>query len=114
VEANRAIGLLAENLPANIHPGDTAELIAPRLIELCFQTAGVWQIRVQSTMALPLAIGSVTAYKQEHEADGRLYAIVEAVNGGDEFNAQVVDESGQVYVTLTGYRTVALPGKVSL
>jgi NAD(P)-dependent dehydrogenase (short-subunit alcohol dehydrogenase family) len=114
VEGNRAIGLLAANLPPNVEPAKAAERIAPRLIELCFQTAGVWQIRTQNTMALPLAIGSVTAYRQEREADDRLYAIVEAIDNSDEFNAQVVDESGRVYVTLAGYRTVALPGKVSL
>ena len=42
---------------------------------------------------------------------------VEAVNGEDgdtRFNAQVVDESGAVYVDLRGYRTVALPGTVAL
>ncbi len=115
VDGSRAIGLLAENLPPNMHPADAPELMAPRLIELCFQTAGVWQIRQQQTMALPLAMGAVTAYRQEREAHGRrLYAIVEAVNGGEEFNAQVVDETGQVFVTLTGYRTVALPGNVQL
>jgi hypothetical protein len=67
-------------------------------------------------MALPLAIGAVTVYKQEREmVDGRrLYAIVESVNGGEEFNAQVVDENGVVFVTLTGYKTVALPGMVVL
>jgi hypothetical protein len=74
----------------------------------------MWQIRAQNTMALPLSIGSVTAYRQENEAEGRLYAIVEAIDNGDEFDAQVVDESGRVYVTLTGYRTVALRGVVSL
>lgn len=116
VEGNRAIGLLAENLPPNMHPADAPELMAPRLIELCFQTAGVWQIRQQQTMALPLAIGAVSVYRQEREvADGRrLYAIVEAVNGGEEFNAQVVDETGQVFVALTAYRTVSLPGNVQL
>jgi NAD(P)-dependent dehydrogenase (short-subunit alcohol dehydrogenase family) len=116
VEGSRAIGLLAENLPPNMNPADAAELMAPRLIELCFQTAGVWQIRQQQTMALPLAIGAVSVYKQEREmVDGRrLVALVEAVNGGAEFNAQVVDENGVVFVTLTGYKTVALPGKVQL
>jgi hypothetical protein len=34
------------------------------------------------------------------------------VNGG--FDAQVVDESGTVYVKLVGYRTAQLPGSVSL
>ncbi|GIK58732.1 MAG: hypothetical protein BroJett015_43950 [Chloroflexota bacterium] len=115
IDGSRAIGLLAENLPPNMHPSDAPELMAPRLIELCFQTAGVWQIRQQQTMALPLAIGAVTVYRQEREADGRrLFAIVEAVNGGAEFNAQVVDKTGQVFVALTAYRTVSLPGNVQL
>ncbi|MBX3055210.1 MAG: SDR family NAD(P)-dependent oxidoreductase [Anaerolineae bacterium] len=116
VEGSRAIGLLAENLPPNMNPADALELLAPRLIELCFQTAGVWQIRQRQTMALPLAIGAVSVYRQEREVvDGRrLYAIVEAVNGGEEFNAQVVDTEGAVYLTLTGYKTVSLPGQVTL
>jgi len=113
VNGNRAVGWIAESLPPNMQPASMPELMAPRLVELCFQTAGVWQIQTQQRMALPLAIGSVTAVKQEHEADGRLFAIVEAVNGGTIFNAQVVDEAGQVFVTLSGYRTVLLPGQVS-
>ncbi|MFZ1399592.1 MAG: polyketide synthase dehydratase domain-containing protein, partial [Candidatus Promineifilaceae bacterium] len=83
-------------------------------VEFCFQTAGVWEIHTKQQMALPLAIGRVTAYKQEAEAKGRLYAIVEAVDDGAAFTAQVVDKSGNVFVALDGYRTVALPGEVSL
>lgn len=115
VDGARAVGLWASSLPPNMNPADAPELMAPRLIELCFQTAGVWQIRTQQTMALPLALGSVVVYKQEREANGRrLYAIVEAVNGGEAFNAQVVDGKGQVFLALTGYRTIALPGDVRL
>ncbi|NKQ36500.1 MAG: SDR family NAD(P)-dependent oxidoreductase, partial [Chloroflexi bacterium] len=114
VDGDQAVGLLADALPPNMNPADAPELMAPRLIELCFQTAGVWQLRQQGKMALPLALGSVTAYRQEREADGRLYAVVQAVDGGEAFAAQVVDRNGRVYVTLRGYRTVALPGKVQL
>ena len=114
VDGDRAIGLLADKLPANSQPADVAELIAPRLVEFCFQTAGVWEIHTKQQMALPLAIGSVTAYRQETDAKGRLYAIVEAVDDGAAFNAQVMDKSGNVFVELTGYRTVQLPGTVSL
>ncbi len=113
VNGNKAIGLLASDLPPHTNPAGMREWMAPRLVELCFQTAGVWQIRTQGVMALPLAIGSVTAYKQESESNGRLYALVEAVND-DAFNAKVINETGQVYVTLSGYRTVTLPGTVSL
>ncbi|MBP8950588.1 MAG: SDR family NAD(P)-dependent oxidoreductase, partial [Candidatus Promineofilum sp.] len=115
VDGQTAIGLVADALPPNTEPADTASVLAPRLIELCFQTAGVWDIQTNGTMALPLGIGAVTVYRQPEEAAGRrLYALVEAVDGGESYNAQVVDEAGNVYVDLTGYRTVDLPGSVSL
>ena len=115
IEGDRAVGLMTHDLPPNSAPADAATLIAPRLIELCFQTAGVWEIANQGVMALPLAIGSVTTYRQPEQAEGaRLFALVEAVDGGTAFDARVVDESGTVYVALTGYRTVQLPGNVTL
>jgi hypothetical protein len=36
------------------------------------------------------------------------------VDGGTAFDAQVLDEAGNVYVDLHGYRTVRLPGNVTL
>jgi NAD(P)-dependent dehydrogenase (short-subunit alcohol dehydrogenase family) len=114
VDGDQAIGLLAAGLPSNTDPADAASVMAPRLIELCFQTAGVWDIKTTGTMALPLGLASVTAYRQPEEADGRLYAIVRALDGGEAYDAQVVDERGNVYVTLKGYRTVDLPGSITL
>ena len=115
VQGNTAIGLMADKLPPNTSPAEVASVMAPRLIELCFQTAGVWDIQTTGTMALPLGIANVTAYRQPNEADGRrLYALVEASDGGAAFDARVVDEAGRVYVDLKGYRTVDLPGSVSL
>ena len=112
-DAHSAVGLIADNLPPSVEPGDTASVMAPRLIEACFQTAGVWDIAVNGRMALPLAVGSVNTYRQMEEADGeRLYAVVQVVEDGEAFNAQIVDARGNVYVTLNDYRTVALPGKV--
>ncbi len=115
VHDDRAIGLLAAALPSNTNPADAASIMAPRLIELCFQTAGVWDIKTNGTMALPLGLNSVTAYRQPMETNGnRLYAVVTALDGGEAYHAQVVDDSGAVYVDLKGYRTVALPGSVTL
>ncbi|MCA9981983.1 MAG: polyketide synthase dehydratase domain-containing protein, partial [Anaerolineales bacterium] len=89
--------------------------LAPRLIELCFQTAGIWQMETDKVLALPAALGSVTTYEQPAEGTA-LYAQVTANREGDalSFDAQVVDEAGKVYVVLTGYRTIALPGEVVL
>jgi malonyl CoA-acyl carrier protein transacylase len=110
-----AVGLLTANLPPNTNPANAVSLMAPRLIELCFQTAGVWEIKTKGVMALPMGIGRVTTYRQPEEANGhKLYALVQAIHNGETFNAQVVDEAGNVYVELVDYRTVQLPGKVQL
>jgi 3-oxoacyl-(acyl-carrier-protein) synthase/NAD(P)-dependent dehydrogenase (short-subunit alcohol dehydrogenase family) len=115
LDGDQAIGMLAEGLPPNTNPEQVESLVAPRLIELCFQTAGVWEMAAKGIMALPLAIGSVTIYRQPEQAAGaRLYALVKAVDGGTSFDAQVVDQAGNMYVDLRGYRTVQLPGNVSL
>ncbi|HMT21107.1 MAG TPA: polyketide synthase dehydratase domain-containing protein, partial [Promineifilum sp.] len=115
VQGDTAVGLMAAGLPPNTSPADAASIMAPRLIELCFQTAGVWDIRTTGTMALPLGLKSVSVYKQPAEANGsRLYALVTALDGGEAYHARVVDESGAVYLDLKGYRTVELPGNVTL
>ncbi len=115
VGADNAVTLLRDPLPPNSNPADAASLMHPRLIELLFQTAGMWDIKTNGTMALPLAIGSVTAYGSPDAAAGkRLYGVIQAVDNGAAFDGQVVDESGVVYVTLKGYRTVRLPGSVTL
>jgi len=114
VQGQTAVGLLAAGLPPNTNPAD-GSVMAPRLIELCFQTAGVWDIRTNNRMALPLGLESVTVFRQPEEAgDRRLYALVTALDDGAAYHALVVDETGAVYVDLKGYRTVALPGSVTL
>jgi NAD(P)-dependent dehydrogenase (short-subunit alcohol dehydrogenase family) len=114
VDGPRAVGLMAGDLPAHMEPAAAPELIAPRLIELCFQTAGIWEAKTKGVLALPQAIGAVMVYGQEAEANAPLYAVVEAVNGGSSFSAQVVDKSGKVYVEMVDYRTVQLPVSVTL
>ena len=115
VDGDTAVGEMKMNLPADTSQGEGEWLIAPRLVEFCFQTAGIWDIKTHGVMALPMAIGSVSAYRQLREADGKkLYAMVQALDDGAQFDAMVVDETGAVYVKLFGYRTVQLPGKVTI
>ncbi len=115
VNGSRALGVMPDHMLPNSVPADVPTLMAPRLIELCFQTAGIWEMANRGVMALPLGIGAVTVYRQPEEASGaRLYALVTAVDGGASFDARVLDESGNVYVDMRGYRTVQLPGSVSL
>lgn len=87
-----------------------ASLMAPRLVELCFQAAALWHTQVKQAMAFPLGFEKVIAYRQPEEGEGRrLYCIGATPNDGERFDATVVDEAGNVFVTLTGYRTVGRP-----
>jgi acyl transferase domain-containing protein/acyl carrier protein/NAD(P)-dependent dehydrogenase (short-subunit alcohol dehydrogenase family) len=114
VMGDQAVALMTDGLPPNSVP-ETPMLIAPRLIELCFQTAGMWEMVTHRAMALPAAIGSVAIYRQPESAEGRrLYALVTAINNGSSYDAHVVDTDGNVYVELRGYRTVRLPGEVNV
>jgi hypothetical protein len=110
VDSKGAIGLLPSSLPPDTEPPGASCLMAPRLIELCFQTAGVWQVKKNGAQSLPTAVGSVKVYRPlPDDQERRLYALVEVLEGGDGFNAQVVDDSGDIYLDLSDYRTTRLP-----
>jgi hypothetical protein len=107
---------MVHGLPPNQSPANAASLMAPRLIELCFQAAGILEVSRDSVLGLPTAFAAARTYRQAEEADGeRLYAVVtRREEGGAAYDAKVVDGRGRVYVELEGYRTVSLPGRVSL
>lgn len=86
---------------------DEPELFTtPLLIELCFQTAGLWEAGSTGTLGLPHSIGELKVYRKyvngaaiyaevkPKERDGQLY-----------FDARVMDSKGNVYLDLTDYRT---------
>jgi hypothetical protein len=56
----------------------------------------------------------VKVYKQHEESEQRLAAVVQVQAGGESFDAQVMDESGTVYLNLKGYRTVQLPVNIGV
>jgi hypothetical protein len=80
----------------------------PRLIELCFQTAGVHELGTAGRMALPTHVDRVSSFPGD--GSGPLWAIVRPRPDEDAVDAEVVDDSGQVRVRLEGYRTIELPG----
>ena len=112
-DGKRMIGLLAKDLPGNHHPPNLPTLMAPRLIELCFQTAGLWELAVQHRMALPQSVDSVRVLHTPGLAVGPLYAVVTPDAGDGSFGAEVVDGHGNQYVELRAYRTVALPDAIN-
>ncbi len=103
-------GRFATALPPNHQPSNLPTLMEPRLIELCFQTAGIGELGAHGRMALPLHVDRVTAYRPA--GDVPLYAITRTSRTGQDgaVDAVVVDPEGNVYVALSGYRTIELPG----
>ena len=111
-DGKQTIGLMAKGLPDNHHPSELPTLMAPRLIELCFQTAGIWEMGVQGRMGLPQHIDHVSVLRAPELAEDRLYAVVTLNSNPASFDAEVVDGQGNCYVRLAGYHTVALPDAV--
>ena len=111
-DGNRIVGLMAKDLPNNHHPAELPTLMAPRLIELCFQTAGIWEMGVQSRMGLPEHIDQVSLFRSPDLAEGRLYAVVTVNQVQGSFDAEVVDAAGNRFVQLSGYRTVTVPNSI--
>ncbi|MGA9565608.1 MAG: SDR family NAD(P)-dependent oxidoreductase [Candidatus Korobacteraceae bacterium] len=108
-DGKRMIGELAAGLPGNHEPSNLPTLMAPRLIELCFQTAGIWEMGTSSRMGLPQHLQQVSWMRAPQSAEGHLYAVVTPHPEQGTFDAEVVDTTGNCYVRLDGYRTVALP-----
>jgi hypothetical protein len=105
------MGSFAGNLPANHEPADRPTLAAPRLIELCFQTAGIYELAGKARMGLPYQIAQVQFLKPPEEGKQKLLAAVTSEPDG-AFDAQVLDEMGEIYMTLRGYRTSELPDAI--
>ena len=108
-DGDRIVGRMNEYLPSNHVPPEKATLMMPRLIELCFQTAGLWEMKVQGRMGLPQHVRQVSLLRTPEPAVGGLYAVVTPKPDQGSFDADVVDALGNRYVQLIGYSTVALP-----
>ncbi len=113
-DENGAVGEMAVGLPDNHHPCDQPLAIAPRLIELCFQTAGLWEMAVQHRMGLPRHVDRVSLYRAPGAASGPLFAVVTANPSAGSFDADVVDAAGVRYLHVSGYRTVLFREGVDL
>jgi NAD(P)-dependent dehydrogenase (short-subunit alcohol dehydrogenase family) len=105
-DGDHAVARLTDSLPANHDPAELALLVAPRLIELCFQTAGLWQAGREGRLALPMQIGNVRLIGGS--ADAPVSAVARQV-GPDRFDCHVVDAGGNVLIRLDAYGTVPLP-----
>ena len=112
-DGHRLIGLMASNLPPNHQPSELRTIMQPRLIELCFQTAGIWELGVQGRMGLPQHVRQISLYRTPAATDGKLYAVLTPDATQGSFDVDVIDTKGNCLLRLTGYQTVALPNAVN-
>jgi acyl transferase domain-containing protein/acyl carrier protein len=106
LEGDRVIGQMAVGLPTHHYPSELPLAMAPRLIELCFQTAGLWEMAVHNRMGLPLHIGQVCLEGAQDPAGGPLFAVITPNSDEGSFDAEVVDTAGNRLARLKCYRTV--------
>ncbi|NOZ88269.1 MAG: SDR family NAD(P)-dependent oxidoreductase, partial [Deltaproteobacteria bacterium] len=108
LQKSKAVGSLAREIPPEVNGGGgTRPLLYPRLVELCFQTAGLWEMQEKQLLCLPQRVESASVLDVPPQ-DEALYALVEARDGDECFDARIVDDSGKVYVDIHGYHTIAI------
>jgi len=109
VSGRNASGVLTAGLPDDHTPMTTPFALQPRLMELCLQTSGVWELATSGRLALPLGIERVEAAPAGIAAAGPVTAQATARDDGG-FDVVVSDEAGTILVRMLGYRSIALPG----
>ncbi len=111
-DGERIVGEMSHHLPQNHQPSDRPTLMRPRMIELCFQTAGLWQMSAQGRMGLPWKVREISTSAAPKPNGEKVYAVVTPHPEDGTFDAEVVDSRGSRYLRLSGYRTVELPDKI--
>jgi len=110
---DRLLGKMNTNLPPFARNGQSV-LTSPLLIELCLQTAGIWEAGVDGALALPRSIRELNFYQAQPQGEPMF---AEVIPGRDEedkicFDARVFDAKGQLYLEMHDYRTSRLPYSV--
>jgi hypothetical protein len=100
------IGQFAAALPKHHEPDERPLAMAPRLIELCFQTAGLLEMVAHQRMGLPLHVDRLSMLRTPESAEGPLFAVVIPAQGAEAFDIDVVDRAGNLYLRVSGYSTV--------
>ncbi len=112
-DGEHMVGELMPNLPDECQASDGPTVIGPRLIELCFQTAGLWEMAAQNRMGLPWQVQDVSWLRAPDLTDHHVfYALVTPHPAEGTFDAEVVDGEGNRYLQLDGYRTAQVPSSV--
>ncbi len=95
---------------AGVPVDDPTLFSSPLLIELCFQTAGLWEAGSTGVLALPQSIGSLRIYPRPLNGVAIFAEVKPHLNDGHlSFDARVVDEKGNIFLELEDYQTSPLP-----
>ena len=106
------IASFAKNLPANHEPSDLPLIASPRFVELCFQTASLAGLAIQSQLGLPYSFSELKLLSMpEKDPDATFYSIV-TPNPDGTYDAKLSSGKGEVYLVLRGYKTMNLPDPV--
>ena len=108
----RMVTQFAENLPANHDPADLPTAISPRLIELCFQCVGLWELGTQGRFGLPQHVQEIRFFRAPDGPETLLYAFLIPKPGETVCDVEVADTAGNLYVQVKGYRTVPAAARI--
>ena len=108
VDGLTAVSRLTRGLPPIVEPARPS-ITAPLLIELCLQTAGLWDLAAGNGMTIPRSIERIRRCSDVDSDASPLFAVVEsgADEAGPRFDAKVMDDEGRVHLTVDGYRSTA-------
>ncbi len=111
LSSGQVVGTMRTPLPADTTNPNSTSMVGPRMVELCFQTAGVWEIGQTGQMGLPSVVERVTVF--DPAPNGKpVVAELQPHPSQDalSFDMRVRDDDGKVYLTVEGYRTARIPG----
>jgi hypothetical protein len=114
IDGGCATGWFRPGLPPGFSTPGVKTAAAPRLVELCFQTAGMWEMKSRERFALPASIAALDLYPAAGSAGERVCAQTSVSPGESGFDARVLAADGEVCLTLSGYRTTVLPQGMTL
>jgi len=111
-DGENIVALFARDLPANHEPSDLPVAVYPRLIELCFQTASLSGLALQSRLGLPHAFEELQVLSlPDGKSNAKFFSVI-GQNPDGSYDARLVDDGGAVYLVLRGYKTMDLPDPV--
>jgi len=103
------ISPFAMDLPANHMPESKMTNFMPRLIEHCFQTAGIHLLGSAGIMGLPAHVDRFIRFK---DWDGKKKVFVVLEQTDNAYAAFVVDSEGNKYIGVEGYQTAEFPSVI--